>query len=604
MVELVGSAGSFNIKKYLKSLGSKTDGGNTKSHLIKELIDNCFDANCENININLIDNKDNPSYGYIIIKDDGSGMILDDLKRLLEFYSINMSTNEKSNGKYGIGAKRAIVGLSNFTDDDFNKETCIITKNKNNEVLSCAIKWNTINSIADFIDKIPIMKGDSISVDIMSEFKTGTRIKIETNIDIINELRAKLNVIEDDDIIDNRRDNDLELDLALSYSRYLTNSKKINIDNMTIRPYLFYEKDNNDYILKEIFNLDIYVSDDKEKRTYYHLKYNNKQYYIGKHGNGRMKKFKELSTNVPSFYNEKGRVQLQFAIDMSASGLNDTGTFIYKAPSEKPEFKKFRGLIENINVIRGDKNLNTLPLKPKITGDQWKRPLFKNMYSELKYSSKMDDIINITQDNKSVTNWDNTPIGFKTAVECIHEMFVQQVIIPYCNKKETELKKLETNDDLSNSQSDDLSDIQSDDLSDSQSDDLGDIVNNNITVDSDKPVNLDLSNTDNNDVHINTIENSYISEDDSDSIEGYSSDILSNMTRHRAGHDVTVSKTLLDCLILFKQITDNYHIKEYIKSYKKEDNNELQTGLFKELKNLKDILDNKKLSDINEKSQI
>ena len=44
------------------------------------------------------------------------------------------------------------------------------------------------------------------------------------------------------------------------------------------------------------------------------------------------------------------------------------------------------------------------------------------------------------------------------------------------------------------------------------------------------------------------------------------------------------SKTLLDCLILFKQITDNYHIKEYIKSYKKEDNNELQTGLFKELK--------------------
>ena len=226
--------------------------------------------------------------------------------------------------------KRAIVGLSNFTDDDFNKETCIITKNKNNEVLSCVIKWNTINSIADFIDKIPIMKGDSISVDIMSEFKTGTRIKIETNIDIINELRAKLNVIEDDDIIDNRRDNDLELDLALSYSRYLTNSKKINIDNMTIRPYLFYEKDNNDYILKEIFNLDIYVSDDKEKRTYYHLKYNNKQYYIGKHGNGRMKKFKELSTNVPSFYNEKGRVQLQFAIDMSASGLNDTGTFIYK----------------------------------------------------------------------------------------------------------------------------------------------------------------------------------------------------------------------------------------------------------------------------------
>ena len=83
-----------------------------------------------------------------------------------------------------------------------------------------------------------------------------------------------------------------------------------------------------------------------------------------------------------------------------------------KSFSEKPEFKKFRGLIENINVIRGDKNLNTLPLKPKITGDQWKRPLFKNMYSELKYSSKMDDIINITQDNKSVTNWDNTPDWF------------------------------------------------------------------------------------------------------------------------------------------------------------------------------------------------
>ena len=122
---------------------------------------------------------------------------------------------------------------------------------------------------------------------------------------------------------------------------------------------------------------------------------------------------------------------------------------------------------------------------------------------------------------------------------------------------------------MSNSQSDDLSDIQSDDLSDSQSDDLGDIVNNDITVDSDKPVNLDLSNTDNNDVHINTIENSYISEDDSDSIEGYSSDILSNMTRHRAGHDVTVSKTLLDCLILFKQITDNYHIKDILNHIKK-----------------------------------
>ena len=29
-----------------------------------------------------------------------------------------------------------------------------------------------------------------VFVHIMSEFKTGTRIKIETNIDIINELRA------------------------------------------------------------------------------------------------------------------------------------------------------------------------------------------------------------------------------------------------------------------------------------------------------------------------------------------------------------------------------------------------------------------------------
>ena len=62
----------------------------TISHLIKELIDNVLMI--KNININLIDNKDNPLC-YIIIKDDGSGMILDDLKSdwiLL----INMSTTK------------------------------------------------------------------------------------------------------------------------------------------------------------------------------------------------------------------------------------------------------------------------------------------------------------------------------------------------------------------------------------------------------------------------------------------------------------------------------------------------------------------------------
>lgn len=610
MTEIVGNAGNFNIKKYLKSLGSKTDGGNTKSHLLKELCDNSFDANCKNINISFKENATKQGYGFISIHDDGEGMKLSNFKRLLEFYSYNYSNSEDNNGKYGIGAKRAIIGLSYFQNDDFNKSTHIITKNQEDEVLSCQVGWNTINNIQDFIDKIPIVKNDPISVQKIEKYKTGTFIEIETNSEIINELKDKLYLNQDneneDDFMENRRDMDLFLDLGLSYSRYLTNHKRVSINGTNVKPFLFYENDTRPDVLKGYYDLYIYNSNDKDNKPYYTFKYEKKHYYLATHGKGFLKKFKELNTNIPPLYNEKGKITLSLAVDMSGSVLNEASKYIYKAPEHK-----FKGLIENINVVRGNKNLNTLSFKAKIAGDHDKRTLLRNIHSELIYSSKMDDIINITQDNKSVTNWDNTSKGFKTAIEQLHEEFIKHKVDPYRLIKEKEL--LEEIDDISSldSSSEDSSSVDiTSEYSANQELPINNsiphpeiIVNNvndNVEIENYEPEET-VSQSSETSIDNKSLDDKLV---DSDSLEAIHNTVFTNTTRHRSGHDVTISRSLPDCLILLKNIVDKFNIKEYIKSYQNEDNSELQTSLFKELMNLQKILEEKKLSDIETMSKL
>ena len=101
------TAGSVNTRKLIKQLGN-FDGSNYLD-LLKELIDNSFDAEARNIKIS-IDSTNN----IIFIEDDGNGMEREEIIKFTELYSESSNQDRSVDGKFGIGAKKACAVLSNL----------------------------------------------------------------------------------------------------------------------------------------------------------------------------------------------------------------------------------------------------------------------------------------------------------------------------------------------------------------------------------------------------------------------------------------------------------------------------------------------------------
>ena len=103
-----------NIYNYLKHLGTSSTGHNNLS-LLKELIDNSFDANAKNITINKQHgtNEDGIKYYQLIYKDDGTGMNQENLYRFIQLHSENIYGGI---GKFGIGGISTLVNWCDIED--------------------------------------------------------------------------------------------------------------------------------------------------------------------------------------------------------------------------------------------------------------------------------------------------------------------------------------------------------------------------------------------------------------------------------------------------------------------------------------------------------
>ena len=123
----------INFKKMLNNLASSWDGTELVDWL-KELIDNGIDASKNIFNDKIIslcteDNK-------IIYEDNMNGMDAHGLNRLVEFFTDDKSKNVDSIGRFGIGAKKAILALIDISStsiySDNKKSVTIISKQNNN----------------------------------------------------------------------------------------------------------------------------------------------------------------------------------------------------------------------------------------------------------------------------------------------------------------------------------------------------------------------------------------------------------------------------------------------------------------------------------------
>ena len=103
-----------NIYNYLKRLGTSSTGHNNLS-LLKELIDNSFDAKAKNIVIDKQEgnNSDGTKFYQIKYKDDGKGMNQENLYRFIQLHSENI---DGGIGKFGIGGSSTLVNWCDIED--------------------------------------------------------------------------------------------------------------------------------------------------------------------------------------------------------------------------------------------------------------------------------------------------------------------------------------------------------------------------------------------------------------------------------------------------------------------------------------------------------
>jgi signal transduction histidine kinase len=114
-----------------------------------ELVKNSYDANAENVSIQFVDIKERNRYSRIIIKDDGLGMSLDDIKN--KWMVIGTASKRKDLFSPEPYKRRYIgeKGIGRFAVDKLGQYVRIRTRKKNEEKeLVVIINWQTYEDLA------------------------------------------------------------------------------------------------------------------------------------------------------------------------------------------------------------------------------------------------------------------------------------------------------------------------------------------------------------------------------------------------------------------------------------------------------------------------
>lgn len=485
--------GSFNFSKYLRGLGQRE--GFSILDYFKELIDNSFDAYANNVYIYL-DETDNS----IAIVDDGHGMNEDKFKKIAEFYTEDETRTEESSGKFGIGAKKAMRGLSNLGKIE------IVSKQANtNDIYSTSINFESYHSIEDYVNNVLLETTNQHELwdKYNLEKLSGTIIKIYSNDKIFNEI----NIYYNSKSLDL---NNMRLDFSLTYQPYISDNKKLVINfngtETEIPLFKFY----NEGDLRINKKIDIF----KNKNEKLIFQYFNQKEHIAFHP-----KSGGYNTVGEKYDTYNDELIGSFILDLSfPKEIVSNKKCLIETPENIKHLLEVLDIgflpegdiidfFKNIYIKRNNRILSFLPLIKrhifKGTDTNCDKQI-KHIKKKINFNSSLDEYVNLAQENKSSVSWKLCCVGFERVIHsCIKDfwqdnvrkLFEEQVVTQVTKKQSLDEKYIsqdsysdhnsdyedqtedQPNDELgelSNDESEDLTNDESEDLTNDESEDLTD----------------------------------------------------------------------------------------------------------------------------------
>ena len=427
------SVGGINIVKLFESLG-KHDGSSLLD-LLKEYIDNSFDWGSSKVTIRF--DKKNTK---IIITDDGYGMNIESFQKFCELWSDNDldGQNEKVDGKFGIGVKKANRVLSDM-------QIVEIKTVKDKTMITGIIDYQKILSENKYDEtSVPIEISDT-------SLSNGTEIIISTTDEIIIYFKDKYD--------SKKIDESLRFDLALTYNPKLMEGKEINLE-------LYDESISFDEVISEKVDAIPFESDEFITKTYVVNLYkigNRKTFTYALDSKTDIKQTCSHPYNSFNSENVCNYKNLKISLKFEAKFPKETKEFVVRkegkekknictinADSEITFYKdikkiynieasnsKIMDYFKHIHVKRNTRVLARLNFDVKdVTSSRDTN--IKNEYNcclkTLSYSSSIDKHLPLAQETKSKVDWNKCPKGLKKVIELLIEKFVKCDVKTFMNE--------------------------------------------------------------------------------------------------------------------------------------------------------------------------
>ena len=441
----------INFKKMLSNLASSWDGTELVDWL-KELIDNGIDASKNTYNDKIISlcTKNNK----IIYEDNMNGMDKYGLNRLVEFFTDDKSKNENSIGRFGIGAKKAILALIDISSTSIysdNKKSVTIISKQNHNIVSIKIDYSKITTLREY-EKMLNDNFNNEAGDLWNKYysyaqSSGTIIIIETSEEMIESINM-LNNSDDYELDLNYR----LLDISRTYNVYIKNGLKLYINSYEVPAYSHYEESDITHNYKILIKKKLdgsYIYETKNK--------NNERVQCkkkrGKYTNCLENAKSEDGFDVIGEYNLRCSMNIRMGhiknnnLEFDKTHINDKfHTFVQNITNNSIEEEELIDMyykyLKEVQVIRGLRYLGSLPVDAPRNLKKDSKNIFNLISKSISFTNRMDGILKLTQANKSNITWKGTLPAFKRMTYLVINLFRKEYISDYYKSLEYNSKLL------------------------------------------------------------------------------------------------------------------------------------------------------------------
>jgi hypothetical protein len=431
-----------NIYNYLKHLGTSSTGHNNLS-LLKELIDNSFDAKAKNIIIDKQEgnNKNGNKYYQIRYKDDGKGMNQENLYRFIQLHSENI---DGGIGKFGIGGISTLVNWCDIEDEFYEKFIIVVTRTEDNIARHVKIDWNMCRTLNDYTNQVTnsYTEDNKTALQLLKQenISQGTIIIIQTS----EKKYTEIGELEDD-----MQD---YINIGTTYQDYLEKGRKISVFGEEVKHYAIPKS-----LLSDTFQIEIW----SKKTMIAFLTKIGKKSLVFKYDKNK----KEKLFSLDDLENEDWKLICDVSLKLEMP--NDL--YIPKNKKDNFNLKNWKSFNEFCikNGIESENEINYLAeeyirklyisrednhnhkrtlggLDFSMTGfyDDDINIIGKCIKKQLTFNHKFDKKLGLTQQNKSVVEWTNAPIGMQQYIIKIINLWVKDKLKPRIKEIENEEKRL------------------------------------------------------------------------------------------------------------------------------------------------------------------